>query len=175
MGEIRLMTLRLECDGKECGEDVVFTMRDEGPPDPEDPPREIDVGEWETREFETGTMWFCPACAERLKAAFSDASDLAEWVEEYEETERIAARIEAGKRATAEIAKSNQWAQFYKLQRVLLAGMVFFKLLGVLEWSWWWIAAPLWLPAIVMFSFVAGRVVAIELELGGWKKKDGWQ
>ena len=49
------------------------------------------------------------------------------------------------------------------------------NLLGVLEWSWWWIAAPLWLPAIVMFSFVAGRVVAIELELGGWKKKDGWQ
>ena len=29
------------------------------------------------------------------------------------------------------------------------------KLIGVIDWSWWWIFAPLWIPAVLAVLIVA--------------------
>lgn len=28
------------------------------------------------------------------------------------------------------------------------------KLCGVIGWSWWWVLAPLWIPALLLLAFV---------------------
>jgi heme/copper-type cytochrome/quinol oxidase subunit 2 len=33
------------------------------------------------------------------------------------------------------------------------------KLCGVIEWSWWWVSAPLWIPLVIVFCCLA--VVAV--------------
>jgi len=33
------------------------------------------------------------------------------------------------------------------------------KLTSVVSWSWWWICAPLWVPAVVVLAIVAAIVV----------------
>ena len=37
------------------------------------------------------------------------------------------------------------------------------KLTGVIDWSWWWITAPLWIPTAIFVTAVAvvGLVAAI--------------
>lgn len=32
---------------------------------------------------------------------------------------------------------------------------VIFKLLGKLDWSWWWVFAPIWLPIALVLGFMA--------------------
>jgi membrane protein YdbS with pleckstrin-like domain len=40
------------------------------------------------------------------------------------------------------------------------------KLVGVIEWSWWWITAPLWIPvALVVVIFVGCFIVLSIKEL----------
>lgn len=42
-----------------------------------------------------------------------------------------------------------------------LLGVVFvtLKLLGIINWSWWWVTAPFWAPiAIVVAIFLVGLV-----------------
>ena len=37
------------------------------------------------------------------------------------------------------------------------------KLTGYIDWSWWWVTAPLWIPfaiALVMFA-IAGMILAV--------------
>lgn len=29
------------------------------------------------------------------------------------------------------------------------------KLTGFIDWSWWWVTAPLWIPAIIAVGFLA--------------------
>ncbi|MBC7593302.1 MAG: hypothetical protein H7288_05090 [Kineosporiaceae bacterium] len=38
------------------------------------------------------------------------------------------------------------------------------KLTGVIEWSWWWVTAPLWIPTAILIAIVAvaGVVFAIK-------------
>lgn len=46
-----------------------------------------------------------------------------------------------------------------------LLGLVFIvlKLCNVINWSWWWVTAPLWIPAGICFAILAvlGLVLAI--------------
>ena len=30
------------------------------------------------------------------------------------------------------------------------------KLLGIIDWSWWWVTAPLWISALLVVLFVSG-------------------
>ena len=30
------------------------------------------------------------------------------------------------------------------------------KLTNVIDWSWWWVTAPLWIPIIIFLCFVGG-------------------
>jgi hypothetical protein len=40
-------------------------------------------------------------------------------------------------------------------------GMILFlifmtlKLTGNITWSWWWVASPLWIPALIVMAFIA--------------------
>ena len=41
-----------------------------------------------------------------------------------------------------------------------LGGLVFLvflacKLTGNIDWSWWWVTAPLWIPVALLFAIVA--------------------
>ena len=42
---------------------------------------------------------------------------------------------------------------------VLLIVFVVLKLVGVINWSWWWVLAPFWIPTlIVIFLTVAIKI-----------------
>ena len=47
-----------------------------------------------------------------------------------------------------------------------LGGLLFvvflvLKLTDVISWSWWWVTAPLWIPAALVLLILAGVVIAI--------------
>ena len=55
-------------------------------------------------------------------------------------------------------------------------GIGFFGLLGILfiglklghaiDWSWWWVLAPLWGPlAVVLVLFIVAAVIAVRVDL----------
>ena len=49
---------------------------------------------------------------------------------------------------------------------IIFCGLLFLvflvlKLTNIINWSWWWITAPLWIPAILIIIFVL--LVAIAL------------
>lgn len=37
-----------------------------------------------------------------------------------------------------------------KLDMVLFIVFLILKLVGVIDWSWWWVTAPIWLPAVIV-------------------------
>ena len=39
------------------------------------------------------------------------------------------------------------------LSGVLGVVFIVLKLTGVISWSWWWVLAPFWLPALVAVAF----------------------
>lgn len=46
-----------------------------------------------------------------------------------------------------------------------LGGMVFIvflvlKLLGKIDWSWWWVTSPLWIPAVIVLG-LAGVLLIV--------------
>ena len=41
------------------------------------------------------------------------------------------------------------------LPTLLLVLFVGLKLAGVIDWSWWWVMAPLWIPALIAVAAVS--------------------
>lgn len=42
---------------------------------------------------------------------------------------------------------------------------IILKLVGVIDWSWWWVLAPIWIPALLVLAFVvAALVIAVVLD-----------
>ena len=40
--------------------------------------------------------------------------------------------------------------------------LIIFKLTGILNWSWWWVLSPLWIPiAIILLVIIIGLIIAI--------------
>ena len=37
---------------------------------------------------------------------------------------------------------------------LLLAAFIVLKLTGVIDWSWWWVLSPLWIPIVFMLVVV---------------------
>ncbi len=46
------------------------------------------------------------------------------------------------------------------------------KLIGSIAWSWWWVLAPLWLPALVTLLIVMIALVASGLI--DWTRDTSW-
>lgn len=51
---------------------------------------------------------------------------------------------------------SNTGVSFFGLLAILF---IAFKLTGVIDWSWWHVLAPLWLPTLVVIVFAVVIVV----------------
>lgn len=51
---------------------------------------------------------------------------------------------------------------------LIMLSVLFFglKLGGVIDWSWWWVASPLWLPLALVLVFV-GLLLLLDLIFGG--------
>ena len=46
----------------------------------------------------------------------------------------------------------------------LLLTFIILKLIGVIEWSWWWVLSPIWIPVVLLMAvsillFVVYRIV----------------
>lgn len=39
---------------------------------------------------------------------------------------------------------------------ILFLVFLVLKLTNVIDWSWWWVTAPLWIPIIIFFVVVSG-------------------
>ena len=57
---------------------------------------------------------------------------------------------------------------------VTLVGLIFLaflvlKLCNVIDWSWWWITAPLWAPFAI--AIVGATIYLIILKIKKWKRK----
>ena len=39
---------------------------------------------------------------------------------------------------------------------ILFLVFLVLKLTNVIDWSWWWVTAPLWIPIIIFLGFVGG-------------------
>ena len=37
------------------------------------------------------------------------------------------------------------------------------KLCNVIDWSWWWVTAPLWMPVCLVFLILIVAVIVIEI------------
>jgi len=51
---------------------------------------------------------------------------------------------------------SGSGAIFFEL---LAVAFITLKLIGIIEWSWWWVLAPLWAPALLAIAIFAGLLV----------------
>lgn len=52
---------------------------------------------------------------------------------------------------------------------ILFLVFLVLKLINVIDWSWWWVTAPLWIPIIIFFVVVSG-VYAFYKILGYYSK-----
>lgn len=53
-----------------------------------------------------------------------------------------------------------------------LLGLTFIilKLCGVIDWSWWWVTAPIWIPIVLLFVIIAIVFVVGKRREKKWKK-----
>ena len=43
---------------------------------------------------------------------------------------------------------------------ILFVVFLVLKLVGVIDWSWWWVTAPLWIPAaVVLILWIIGAII----------------
>lgn len=49
------------------------------------------------------------------------------------------------------------------LQTVLTIIFVVLKLVGVVDWSWWWVLSPLWIPPLISMALVIIVSIAVGL------------
>lgn len=52
---------------------------------------------------------------------------------------------------------------------VLFLVFLVLKLTNVIDWSWWWVTAPLWSPIIILFVLISG-IYAFYKILGYYSK-----
>jgi hypothetical protein len=42
---------------------------------------------------------------------------------------------------------------------ILFVVFVTLKLTGNIDWSWWWVTSPLWLPVVILFITIIGVIM----------------
>lgn len=47
---------------------------------------------------------------------------------------------------------------------VLTIVFVVLKLVGVIDWSWWWVLSPLWISALLILLVIVGVVIYFAYE-----------
>jgi membrane protein YdbS with pleckstrin-like domain len=51
------------------------------------------------------------------------------------------------------------------LTGVLFVVFLVLKLTGNIDWSWWWVTSPLWIPIVFLLCIVFGAIMVIMLLL----------
>lgn len=56
---------------------------------------------------------------------------------------------------------SNNSSSGIKLEGVLFLVFLVLKLTKVIDWSWWWVTAPLWIPVIIviLIAIIAESII----------------
>ena len=55
------------------------------------------------------------------------------------------------------------------LETVLFIVFLVLKLTGDIDWSWWWVTSPLWIPIVLIIGIaLVGLVIAGIAALIGW-------
>lgn len=55
---------------------------------------------------------------------------------------------------------------------VLTIVLVTLKLIGVINWSWWWVLAPIWGQILIAVVIIGAGIIVGELELRKEKRND---
>jgi len=70
------------------------------------------------------------------------------------------------KKSNNEVSKSTVGSSI-----IITLSIVFvvFKLTGVINWSWWWVTSPLWLPiatviSLGLLSFILGKITILLIQ-----------
>lgn len=59
---------------------------------------------------------------------------------------------------------------------VLLIVFIVLKLIGVINWSWWWVLSPLWISILIVLFLIAGvMILAAHDEKQIRRRKDKWR
>lgn len=71
-------------------------------------------------------------------------------------------------------SSSGNWLFGTSFCNLLFLTFLVLKLTKVIDWSWWWITAPLWAP-IALIALVVGLLLFIAIVSGGLtKREDRW-
>ena len=59
------------------------------------------------------------------------------------------------------------------ISSLLFILLVVLKVTGVIDWSWWWVTAPLWyFPALMLWMALLGGLGTAAQKGTGWPKDD---
>jgi len=67
---------------------------------------------------------------------------------------------------TMKFMKKNTMKNNMSLINILLIVFIILKLTHNIDWSWWWVLSPLWLPiagVVAVLSFVTLAVIIVEM------------
>lgn len=52
------------------------------------------------------------------------------------------------------------------LDIILFVVFLILKLTGHIDWSWWWVTSPLWIPITIVFAFIMlGTIITAIIEI----------
>ena len=55
----------------------------------------------------------------------------------------------------------------------LLLTFIILKLVGVVDWSWWWVLSPIWIPVIVLLLAVSILLIVLYRIVKYFRLKNG--
>lgn len=70
------------------------------------------------------------------------------------------------------MSQSNSTSGGVGLSGLLLVAFIVLKLCKVIDWSWWWVLSPAWLPAVILLGIagIAGLVWLAVTGIQKWRK-----
>ena len=58
---------------------------------------------------------------------------------------------------------NNNYTSGLSFSSILFLVFLVLKLTNVIDWSWWWVTAPFWIPIIIFLCFVGGLYVFYQI------------
>lgn len=72
--------------------------------------------------------------------------------------------------------KNNTSSSGIGLSGVLLIVFIVLKLVGTINWSWWWVLSPLWIDLVIYLLVVVGATIYVGRQEKKIKRgKDKWR
>ena len=72
--------------------------------------------------------------------------------------------------------KNNTSSSGIGLSGVLLIVFIVLKLVGTIDWSWWWVLSPLWIDLVIYLLVVVGAAIYVGHQENKIKRgRDKWR